>query len=417
KKVSFRLNTSYEKADSYRAFVEKEKFYFNPSLHFNLGSKSDLTLQYDYLLDNRTPDNGTIMYDWKIYDLPFDRFTGLKSDNVGVENQSLSATFNHRFTDKLTLRAVVNRTTERKDDFRVDKHSNVIAGTSLLKRLLVSNENDYKHSLVQMDLLGAEIKTGVVTHNFQVGMDFRTTEKSQLLYKSAVIDTIDVIHGPINNEINNLPALTKDKVTDTRISKVGFMAQNIMSFGDHFRASLGLRYTGVISTENIFTFADSKSKISPKNTSEGFSPSVGLSYLPIQNVNLFATYTNTFTPITLRGKNGEALGNEITDQFEAGVKSDFLQNKLSFNATYFYIYNDNQVLEVMAQDQNGSWVAQGYGERNGSLRNQGVEVELHAYPIEGLHMQAGYAYIDAKYLKSNRYKENTVPFNTPKNTF
>lgn len=416
-KVSFRLNTSYEKGDSYRAHVQKEKFYFNPSLFWRMGAKSDLLIQYDYLVDNRTPDNGTILYDWKIYDLPFNRFTGLKSDNVGIENQSLSATFNHRFTDKLTLRAVVNRTIESRDDYRIDKHSNVIQGTSLLKRLLTSNENEYKHTLIQMDLLGANVKTGFVTHNFQLGMDYRSTDKSQLVYKSAVIDTIDVVNGQINNDIANLPKLAKDKQTDTRISKIGFMAQDIMNLGKYFRASLGLRYTSVFSTENIYTFADSKSKISPKSTPHGLSPSAGISYLPLENVNIFATYTNTFTPVTLRGKNGETLGNEITDQFEAGFKSDFIQNKLSFNATYFYIYCNNQVGEVLAQDQNGSWVGQGYGERNGELRNQGVELELNATPVEGLHLQAGYAYIDARYLKSARYKDNTVPFNTPKNTF
>ncbi|MGL5786380.1 MAG: TonB-dependent siderophore receptor [Bacteroidales bacterium] len=416
-KVSFRLNTSYEKGDSYRKFVEKEKFYFNPSLFWRIGNKSDLLVQYDYLSDNRTPDNGTILYDWKIYDLPFDRFTGLKSDNIGIENQSLSATFNHRFTDQLTLRAVVNRTLESRDDYRIDKHSNVIQGTSLLKRLLTSTENDYKHTLVQIDLLGANFKTGFVTHNFQAGMDFRTTDKSQLTYKSAVIDTIDVINGPIRNDIANLPKLSRDKQTDTRTSKIGFMAQDIMNLGKHFRASLGLRYTGVFNTEKIYTYTDSKTKVSPKSTPHGFSPSAGLSYLPVENMNIFATYTNTFTPVTLRGINGEELGNEITNQFEAGIKSDFLQNKLSFNATYFYIHNNNQVGEVLAQDANGSWVAQGYGERNGEIRNQGVELEFHAYPAEGLHLQAGYAYIDAKYIKSVRYKDNTVPFNTPKNTF
>lgn len=415
--MAFRLNTTYEKGDSYRAFVEKEKFYINPSFSWNISKKTDLLLQYDYLTDNRTPDNGTILYNWEIYDLPFDRFTGLKSDNIGINNQSFSATLNHRFTDQYSLRFVYNRTSEGRNDYRIDKHSNVIKGTSLLKRLLTSTDNDYKHSLYQIDFLGANVKTGFMLHNFQVGMDYRVTDKKVLNYKTAVIDTIDVINGPINNEIANLPKLSKDKETTGRVSKIGFMLQDIIQMGKHFRTSLGLRYTGVFSEEKIYTFSDSKTKTTPKSTPSGLSPSIGFSYLPIENINLFATYTNTFTPVTLRGKNGETLGNEITNQFEAGFKSDFIDDKLSFNATYFYIHNDNQVGEVLLQDDNGSWVAQGYGERNGEIRNQGIELELNTTPVQGLNIRGGYAYIDAKYMKSVRYKDNTIPFNTPKHSF
>lgn len=416
-RVSFRLNGSYENGDSYRSHVSKEKFYFNPSLRWQLGRNTDLLIQYDYMNDNRTPDNGTILYDWKIYDLPFDRFTGLTSDNVGTTNQSVSATLTHRLNEKFTLRAVMNRTTEERNDYRIGNHSNVIKGTSLLKRVLTKTDYEYNHSLIQVDLLGSKVKTGSILHDLQVGMDYRMTDKFQGDYKTAVIDTIDVINGPIRNTINDLPALARDKDTRTRTSKIGFMVQDIVHFSNKLKATLGLRYTGVFSEEERFTYSDNKTKTSPKTRPQGISPSAGISYWPVQNINMFATYTNTFAPTTLRDINGGELGNQITDQFEVGFKSDWLENRLSANLTYFYIYDNNQVMEVMKQDENGVWKGQGYGEKNGKQRNQGIELEVQARPINGLNIQTGYAYIDARYLENNRYIDNAVPLNTPKHTF
>src|SRR5690606_36979870 len=58
KSVAYRLNGTYEKADSYRDIVSSERFYVNPSLLFKINPKTDIIIEADYLKSNFTPDFG-----------------------------------------------------------------------------------------------------------------------------------------------------------------------------------------------------------------------------------------------------------------------------------------------------------------------------------------------------------------------
>ncbi|GJN59613.1 hypothetical protein ELAN_31680 [Elizabethkingia anophelis] len=58
KDVAFRLNGTYETAKSFRDHVSSEKIYLNPSILFNIGKKSQLIVEGDYLINNFTPDFG-----------------------------------------------------------------------------------------------------------------------------------------------------------------------------------------------------------------------------------------------------------------------------------------------------------------------------------------------------------------------
>ena len=58
KNVAFRVNGTYEKANSFRDVVHSERYYFNPSFLFKLGKNTELTVQGDYLSHDFTPDFG-----------------------------------------------------------------------------------------------------------------------------------------------------------------------------------------------------------------------------------------------------------------------------------------------------------------------------------------------------------------------
>ena len=59
-KTAVRINGAFERADSYRTNVDKDRFYINPSFAWQPGSKTKLVLEMDYLHDSRTPDQGTV---------------------------------------------------------------------------------------------------------------------------------------------------------------------------------------------------------------------------------------------------------------------------------------------------------------------------------------------------------------------
>ncbi len=58
KNIAYRVNGTFETADSYRDFVQSKRYYINPSVLANLGKKTELLVQGDYLKHDFTPDFG-----------------------------------------------------------------------------------------------------------------------------------------------------------------------------------------------------------------------------------------------------------------------------------------------------------------------------------------------------------------------
>jgi iron complex outermembrane receptor protein len=104
--VAYRLNASYENAGSFRDNVSSERFYINPSLLFNLGTKTSVLVESDYLNDNRTPDYGVGAINYEVLDVPHSRFLGASWSNYEVTQKSLTITAKHQLNASWELRAV-----------------------------------------------------------------------------------------------------------------------------------------------------------------------------------------------------------------------------------------------------------------------------------------------------------------------
>lgn len=114
---------------------------------------------------------------------------------------------------------------------------------------------------------------------------------------------------------------------------------------------------------------------------------------------------------------------EYTWNYEAGIKTTWLNNKIRANLTMFYIdIKDKQVSEV---DQT---TMQATIRNAAEAHSQGVELELTARPVRGLDIFAGFGYTEAKFddftptewdnykLVQNDYKDNYLQY-APKYTY
>jgi iron complex outermembrane recepter protein len=86
---------------------------------------------------------------------------------------------------------------------------------------------------------------------------------------------------------------------------------------------------------------------------------------------------------------------EIVDAYEAGLKSEWLNNALLLNANLFYQITEDFQLNTF----NGlNFVVESVDE----VKSQGVEVDfLYFTPVDGLDLQGGFAYVDATYEEVN----------------
>ena len=96
---------------------------------------------------------------------------------------------------------------------------------------------------------------------------------------------------------------------------------------------------------------------------------------------------------------------ELATNFELGIKSEFLENRLRVNASVFYTeYEDLQVFQLV-----GSLLVSG----NAEATSEGFEVEVTGLLTDNWTVTANYAYLDAEYdeyiLGEDDFAGNTLP--------
>ncbi len=418
KTIAFRLNGAYEHADSYREGISFEKLYINPSLEWKPDSRTTLTVEMDYLDDSRTPDLGTINLAsndvYAIYDLPYHQFLGYKNDRTITENATYAARFVRELNENLSIRAAFYRSNLDISD--VGASISAGGGRSRLPELelpgqryrsIGSSTRQDNNSVLQLDLIGKEVETGLLKHTFQLGLDYRTTylqTANASLTSGRYVDIIDVFK-PVTNILPDTVSLEEGQAITSEEKSYGVMAQDVITITDWAKAFIGIRFSSVQSTGSVSTGV---------TLGNAWNPLAGVMLSPVKGVNVFASYTNSSSPRTASrvDVNGDELGNERIDQVEAGVKTEWFQNRLRFNLTLYKINNKNMNMPVY--DEN--WNETGYYTKGGNDERKGIEVELTGRVLENLELIAGYALTDAKYKEHASFYYNSAPLNTPKHT-
>ncbi|MBD3903751.1 TonB-dependent siderophore receptor [Chryseobacterium sp. Ch-15] len=408
-KIAVRLNAAYQDNNSFRRFVNTDRIYVNPSVAFRPDDKTEIVAEMDYMKNNTTPDRGTVNLakgdTEAIYKMPGRKFLGFASDNAATETFNFSTTATRKLTDKLKVRAA----------FMSSSYNTNIVGAALApidrnnpneirNRTLAKSEREDLNKVFQFDFIGADVMTGFMKHTFQVGFDWKESDVTTTSYNAKDVDKINVLNDinnilPSNIDAVNFTLVNKNPIVNALTPTMGLMAQDVITFNKYLKAHLGLRY--------------SRLNGSDKDKNYAWNPSFGLMVSPIENMNVFGSYTTT---TGLRSANnvlatGGTVGASTTKQWEAGIKSDWLNEKLRFNLTFFDIKTDNLSYEIL-NGNNGT----GTYALAGELKRRGMEVELIGKILPNLQIMTGWAYVDAQYQDSPSFVNGSAPINTPKHS-
>ncbi len=113
-----------------------------------------------------------------------------------------------------------------------------------------------------------------------------------------------------------------------------------------------------------------------------------LGYKPTEDVLAYATYARGFKSAGLNlvapiAGVGRVVQPETVDDYELGVKSKLLDNRLILNAALFWENDDNYQANIYQQVGNPTRTVS-YITNVGSVRSRGLELDATAVPIEGL---------------------------------
>ncbi|HFK5528885.1 TPA: TonB-dependent siderophore receptor [Elizabethkingia anophelis] len=444
KDVAFRLNGTYETAKSFRDHVSSEKIYLNPSILFNIGKKSQLIVEGDYLINNFTPDFGigSITNKDGSYSmntlLPRNAFLGANWQYQDVKQASTNITFNHQISNNWSLNVITSYQNYTKDYFSTERVQWEYDKNNRLnwKRPLNKTYNEQNYTSFQANVNG-EFNTGKINHKVLIGADSdygaadsytyfnpsnNKTYGTGYIYGTGGGNGILYLDDTSTWSGGSIPASAIQDRNRIRTRRVGVYVQDFISLTKEFKVLAGLRWSYIQNMPTINTNFRTNTKKLVDNSStsdQALSPKVGLVYMPNDNLSLFATYTNSFSANTGYDINRSTLKPTTIDQYEVGIKKNLWNNAIALNLSAYQILYKNyyQTAELNAGGQPNS--DPNMKEFAGKMRSRGIELDITGNPSKNLSLIGGISYNNSVYLDTPDnfgYVENQRIVRTPATT-
>ena len=403
--MAFRLNAMVEGLDNHRDYFDGERTGINPTLQVSLSKATRLDLSYEYVDHERFIDRGIPT---GADGLPVQRFDRVVFGDPDVNVTELEAhiflaSLQHRFSD--TAKAKVTAFYGDYDKFYQNFYaaSYVEANSPDVVTLDGYVDTTQRENLILSANLIKEASFAMMSHRFLLGAEYVDTSSDQDRWNTHWSETssdretfivtrpIDIVGGV---GINALGAQTVNDFTvdlndDTRVNieVASLYLQDEMAITNYLDVVLGARFDQFeIDVFNV-PANDSRSK-----RDEQVSPRLGLVLKPMENMSLYASYSESFLPrsgeqfANINGSKGE-LDADTFANTELGFKWD-ISPGLSFTAAVFEIEqespqvadNDPATLDVIKS------------------QTDGFELQLEGQLTETWYMSAAYSYLDGEQM-------------------
>ncbi|RKP47678.1 TonB-dependent siderophore receptor [Pararobbsia silviterrae] len=183
---------------------------------------------------------------------------------------------------------------------------------------------------------------------------------------------------------------------NTLTNQYGLYGNARFSLADPLTLVLGLRATWWNETytpdaaENPFGDTNSHSSVTGKVT-----PYAGLIYDLNDQYSLYASYTSIFVPQTETDASGNIIKPIEGEQYEVGVKGDYMNGRLNTSLAVFQLTEKNRGMSDPRYPDEGFYIA------TGKARSRGVETTATGYITSDWSVFAGYTYTDTYYMDAS----------------
>ena len=411
KNLAFRMIGTFENNESYRDQVKSDKVYFNPSLLYKLGNKTEILLQADYLKYNLTPDFGIGSLNGQIpKTISRSAYFNTPWAFNKAEQTTASATVDHKLNDKWKLNAIASYQLFDRNYYSTERIQADAAGdwNRVLNRIK-TNEDSYS---VQLNLNGM-FQTGKIKHQVLIGTDADSyLNTSRNFNFNTAYDKINLLDPNKYNAREDMPFAKDSLRTEAPTYRLGYYAQNLISLSDKFKVMAGLRWSYqkdlVSDIYNLIDGTQFKGSNAAK-ADHAFSPKLGIVYQPISTMAVFASYSNNFTVNSGIDVFDQALSPSLVDQFELGLKNDFLNGKLTANFSVYKIVNNNLAQQAQyLRDGVTVNTNTNIRELTGQTTSDGAELDITGTIIPGLYFITGYSYNFMRYTQTSGLKGSYV---------
>lgn len=417
-----RLVGEKSNTNSFRSGIGFNQEMLSPSLTYRSDDEKLLwTTEYTYDSLNRTPDRGPVYNELPSGVSIKTGFAGT-NDNIVDETKSFRTDLKYEFAPNWKFHWALSHR-ESFQDF-----DNFFSGTwcsaagllndgkkcdwqGKIRQNYAWQQTTNKTLLNTFDITG-QFKTGVLDHKVMFGSDWSNEKREPILgnYSSGSsaglyyryvnpFDTSDSYLSDGWSKLNgSRPAETSHTKTDA--SSLSFFLQDLISFNEKYKMMLGVRYDSY-----DFATNDVRNQRKRSYRDDSLSPNIGFVWQPVESQSFYTSYSKSFSPYGGRGlllvsttvsPSTYDAEPQYNEQYEIGVKSDWLDGRLNTQLSVFDITKNNIRYQPDSVNRPNDW------EVGQKQQSQGVEFSFIGQVLDNLYVRGGYGYTDAKWKSDSR---------------
>ncbi len=419
--AAFRLNAVYENSDSYRDGVNLERYGATPTLTIKPSDATKIVLSAEYFMDKRVGDRGMPSIGSGLKNRPYDigdRSTFFGSARLSpneTETTAFNALIEHAFDNGVKV-----RNSTRFADYN-KFYQNVYANGAVTNgqvALGAYRDDTKRENLINQTDVTYSLKAGGMEHKLLVGMELGRQDTDNSRRSPGDSDSLGISVSAENPEftgalnLNNLRINRRSEVTNT-----AFYIQDQIILSPKWELVFGLRHDNFDTDyTDLGTTANPNRNVQINESDNKLSPRAGLIFKPLDNLSVYASYTESFVPRAGDQLTGLTLttANLSPEKFinkEIGAKYD-VNPELSVTAAVYKLERENiAVTDPVNAGQNILIDGQ---------ETKGLELGVTGKVTDKWSVFGGYAFQDAEITKDQivaNISSGTTLAQTPRHTF
>lgn len=423
KKLMFRLNGAYTSQGNFQQGTgTSNRTFLAPSLLIKPNDKLSIELDAELTYAKSAPNQFAFLY-YPAADLGFDNAAASGLDyknsyagNISMQSRSSNYFVNgvYKISGKFTSSTNISYSRSYSNGhnqyfYQIPNYyvtgdpNDMGVPSTYLARADQSTRNSRNNIFEAQQYFNGDFKIGSMRNRAVLGLDYTNINSNQNFYSQYTY--IDVVptntkgfdYSTFNNAaidnfydtanaslVQNYPIVSKTNIYSA-------FASDVLNLLDNLEVIAALRLDHFQNHDIFYSTSYHQTTLSPK---------FGLVYQPIKKqLSLFANYQNSFTnqgsyiaydPTAQDSLISKFAKPEHANQWEAGVKTNLINNRLTATVSYYHI----KVEDALRTDDRAPGKAQ---IQNGTQLSRGVELEIITSPVQGLTVLAGLAYNNFDY--------------------
>ena len=418
-KIALRVNTAYHTENSFQDAGFKKSFFMAPSLMYQVNEKLTFQVMTEILEEERAvapvffhSDRANPLLYKDIKALNLNRELSFTNNDLTIKNPrfNLQAQMLYKISEQWASQTVVSRGSAKSNGYYTYIWDDVY-GDNYFDQYFHKEQQSTTTTDFQQNFNG-DFKIGNLRNRLVAGVDFFhrnivNNGSGWAAVRHVTPQQAEVEYIDPNTGDTTAPVYLSKSLVDNALSGTGGSASNVSNssysayVSDVLNLTPGLMVMASLRADYFVSKGEKSDKEDDFNQF-ALSPKFGIVYQPVlDKVSVFANYMNAFinvAPQSVADADGsnprvKSFKPERANQWEAGIKTSLWSDKLNLTVSYYDIRVANRVYPDPLNNNNSL--------QGGEVGSKGFEIDIHAHPVAGLGIIAGYSHNSTQIIEGN----------------